>query len=308
MKQEFDKAKPIEFTAPPGSTTAVYQIYRADIQSVQAAPKQALGNTIIHLKICERHPEGGQLSLDDDVEDVVDRLNGMPDDATVRDWEDAILQRRVTTTQSQKAALEAAYPRDQEKQRREYKKVIDGLSERDTEIRSALDRCARQVHASPRLKLALRLQDYAGSLASNTIRAKVISMLAQGMGGEGWDHINYVALNKDAPNSIEKIKVNIKADLDLALAGLKRKFEERLGELEGLLDDPQMTDEDTASLARKIEEHRISHAEPDFTFVHDPASHSYRPKVLVERERRDGRSQRLRGVGPFSATIFGHER
>lgn len=308
MKQEFEKAKPIEFTAAAGSAEPFYHIHRADIKSVQAAPKTDPGNTIIHLKICERHPEGGRLSVDDELEIVIRRLNGLPDEETVREWEEGILQERVIALQNQKAALLSKYPVDEARQERGYQKIFEDLSARDAQIRSSLDVCARRVGASPRLKLAVWLQDYADRFALDSKRAKVISVAAQAIGGNGWEHVDHIAQNKDVPNSIEKIEVSIRADLVMARERLKQNFETKLAELDELLGDPHMTADDNAALARQIEEYRRSHAEPDYTFVRDPASHSYRPKAVIEQERKAGRSPRTQDGGPFSAPLFGHER
>lgn len=294
MKKEFDKVKPVEFTGLDG---VVVQVYRADIASVAAAPKSSEANSIIVLKVCERHSEGGSLLLQDDIQKVIDVLNGRPDPELIGEWEVDLLEKRVIATKAEiiEANLQKAISSG--KMEHGYRKTLTEIKDEKQQIETSLAASRKAIQESPRLRFAVRMNAFADSLPQDSFRQRMVFRAAEIIGRDGMGHIDYVDTHKNTPASYDRVAASMENDRDNARAALDRKYAREIESLERLSAEPQMTAGDRAVLNDKIEKHRVGHAEPEFTFVRDPKGESYRPQTELEQERRVQMLERMRERG-----------
>ncbi len=286
MKSKFNKRQTVTFKKTDGHVIAVY---RADIESVREAENP--DHTILTFKKCESHPEGGELHLEQKLDDVIDRLNGVPSAEQKREWEREIL----------KAIGRAAEDR-----------LLQVPLERDTAIAGISTAAAR---IDKMLKDKLREEEVRQRSAQDAIASRNKSILSKTFGNtrEYQAAIAYLAENKDTPDRIRN-------QIDVARAGhlrdqerLEDRYRREITFLENQARDPQMGSADRALLEQKIRDHRLGHMEPDFTFRRDPNNNSLARTESDLREMNRERAQELydshkRGRGLGLSRSRGYER
>lgn len=291
MKEEFNTAKPVEFTDVDGATL---HIYRADIDSIKPAPKSSPANTIVTLKKGEAYSDGGTLSLREDIRKVVDVLNGAPDEETVKAWEDEILEKRVGQIRKDIDVISSQKDVALEQEKRGYQRSLDELKQVKAVAQASLRASQRIVDQARYVKLASALRDYADSLPQTSWRNAVLSSLAYKIGGNGLAHADYIARYNASRDTMPETIANVEADRDMALTRLQRKYDTRIDSLKAQAEEPQMTFEDKKLLDDKMREHRVAQTGVPAFFVSAPDGESFRPKTDVDRENALAMMERLR--------------
>lgn len=288
MKSNFNKRQPVTFKNTDGHAVSVL---RADIESVRAAENP--DQTILTFKKCENHPDGGELHIDQPLDDVVDRLNGQPSAEQKHEWEREILK-------------DIGHKADE--------RLLQIPLERENTVKEINMIAAR---TEKMLKDRLRTEEFRKQAAEETIARKEKSFFSKifGKGQEYHAAVAYLAESGDVPDRVrEQIEVAREGharDKEL----LEDKYRSEITFLENQARDPQMGPADRALLEQKIREHRLGHMEPDFRFVRDPnqkdlARSEFDMHVLNREKARElfDAHKRDHGLGLYRSRDRGYER
>lgn len=241
--------------------------------------------------LCDDNEQIFPVMIDETADDIADLLNGAPDAAQQRAMADKIVAAR-------QAEMNAALDH-MDRQYRQPDPVTNTLMqmiERTVARADAMDAAVAKYNADKKASFRLRLVDQLyraerAEIASTQDDSLVVQILGYGILARVKAHETDVSDAADARARAARYN----RSLDMHKAERALQYQKDRERLQRLADDPQMTEHDRGRLAAMIRDYRETHGPaPDFRFIRDARTQSFRPRVEINRELEHERLAQLR--------------